>query len=118
MPFDFIICGSEQPIAQWPKHALSIDLITEVNPDLHYIRAGNLAMDVIRFENLYDFVKHDAEAAIMITRKPAREKAGYDDLARQVVGLLFDEMDSGDIACFEPVAEKIWVQFQPDINTH
>ena len=74
MPFDFIICGSEQSIAQWPKCALSIDLITEVNPDLHYIRAGNLAMDVIRLENLYDFVKHDAEAAITPALTERRER--------------------------------------------
>ena len=112
MPFDYIICGAASVVERWAECARACRTISEVNEDRSYIRAGDVAIDVIPFENFRDFVEVDAEAAIMLTRKPAREKEGHDSVARQIVGEIFRAMNSGDTECFEPSDLGGWVQFK------
>lgn len=114
MPFDYIICGAASEVSRWAECARASDCISEVNVDRNYVRAGRLAVDVIPFNNLRDFIEIEAQAAIILTRKPAREKSGDDNLARQIVGEIFSEMNSGDVKCFEQSNNGEWIEFQID----
>ena len=112
MTFDYIFCGPEESVQQWPQAARRIGLITEINSSIGYIRAGDLSMDFIRCQNLNDFVDCDAEAAVIITRKPAREKPGFDEIARKIVTTLQEGMSDLGVEFYEPTASN-WARFAP-----
>lgn len=121
MPLDYIICGSESEIKKWAKYAHELGIVACAEEKFssaccsHFgcgISDGELGIQVVRFDNAEDFIGIRREAAIMLTRKPARERSGDDGKARAMVGRLLTCMDPAYVQCYEPTPDGQWIEFE------
>lgn len=120
MPYDYIICGQEAEVAKWAEIAHSKGIIKCGRKSYQDsccsiggcgISDGDINMQVIRINNAEDFVGDSYEMAIMLTRKPAPERLGYEEKARQLISIVLGEMNPDLVRCYEPSEGGTWREF-------
>lgn len=90
MPLDYIIAGPKDELARWPKFANDAGILVCAFETLCEgcctrmghgcgLSDGVLAIETLPISNVKDFVDENHEAAIVVSRKPARERPGFEE---------------------------------------